>query len=223
VRPFPVKSLSATLALALAVSACGHEQDEAESAEEFAQQLALGVDLSYIGMGSPRQMIAESDLVARGVLTDVFEGVEYEYEGPADDGRYTGIYLTFEVAVEEVLAGDESLVRDGKVYVMVDKANPTSPRDLAAANPRPEVLLVLLDHTQWLPDHASAVIRPERMPSDAPIFFARPDGLWLQTPSDQEMVSPFTTTEALDPTWGRPRTIDEMAEVVRACRQGDCP
>src|SRR5690606_41363269 len=107
-------------------------------------------------MGSPRQMIAESDLVARGVLTAVFEGVEYEYEGPADDGRYTGIYLTFEVAVEGVLAGDESLVRDGKVYVMVDKANPTSPRDLAAANPRPELLPVPLDRPPWPPHPASA-------------------------------------------------------------------
>jgi hypothetical protein len=204
-----------------AATACG--PPEAESAEDFARQLTHGVDFAYIGMGSPEEAIASRDLILRGILVDVFDGPEYKYAPPADDDRYTGIYAVFEVAVDEVLAGDESLIVDGKVYLLVQKANPTRTRDLAAANPQPEMMLFLEDLAGWQPDHVIEVIWPDRMPEGAPLLFANPDGMWLQTPNDRVMVGPFAGADELDPSWGRPRTIDEMAEVIRACQRGDCP
>ena len=182
-----------------------------------------GYDVDFEPMRSPQDALQQSQLIVRGTLVDVFDGVEIDYPDDAVTERARGTYATFELSVEDVLFGDESLVTEGSVYVQVAKTPAVSAGDMAAANPRPSVLAFLIDIGGWSPGEQASVVRPDGLPEDAALLFANPDGLWLQTANDDELVAIHADRYALDPSWDDPRTLDDMERVVVRCRDGDCP
>lgn len=208
--------------LMVLVTGCGSTVEPASSGAEFARLAGHGTDVSFASMGGPGEALGVYDLIVRGTVKDIFEGIEYRYDDGRPD-RLVPAHATFVVSVEEVLAGDRSLVLEGRVYLQVLRNRQTSVDDLAAANPEPAVLLLMTDISDQLPDPGATVVRPDRLPADAPLLWADPDGLWLQTANDDEMVGIYADHDELDPAWGRPRTLDEMAEVIVRCRDGDCP
>jgi hypothetical protein len=155
-------------------------------------------------MGGPGEALGVYDLIVRGTVTDIFEGIGYRYDDGRPD-RLVHVHATFVVSVDEVLAGDRSLILEGRAYLQVLRNRQTSVDDLAAANPEPAVLLLMTDISDRLPDPGATVVRPDRLPADAPL------------------VGIYADRDQLDPAWGRPRTLDEMAEVIVRCRAGDCP
>lgn len=217
-----IRTVAAAALTALLVGGCGSNAEPVATAAEFAGLVGQGTSSLYVPMGTPQDVLAERDLVVRGTVTDILEGMVERYADDALTRRLEGSYVTFRVTVGEVLAGDASLVTDGEVFVQVDIAGTTRVADLAAANPRPEAVLILTDLGDWRPHEDATVVVPDPVPAHAPVLWADPDGLWLQTPNDHEMVSVHAHRHELDPAWGNPRTLDDLVEALTACRDVKC-
>lgn len=213
-------TLIAAVAAGVVLAGCG---GPTESASDFVEEMRTGVSADYEPMGPPEEALAQTELVVRGSVVEVSDGMEVEYPDAAVNARSGGGYATFHVRVGDVLAGNASLVTDNHVYVQVIKSADVSSGDLASANPGPSAVVFLRDLSGWSPLEEATVARPEAMPDDAVLFFASLDGFWIQTEQDDEMVGLHADRQRLDPTWGAPRTLDDMAAVVAKCANGQCP
>lgn len=96
------------------------------------------------------------------------------------------------------------------VHAQVLKSPATSTRDLAAANPMPDALLIL---DEWQPTDGT-VVPPDQLAASATVLFPRPDGLWLQTSPEDGMVGLYAAPEELGAPWGGPRTLDDLTDAL---------
>ncbi len=134
----------------LTVTGCAG-QGEAPSAKRLAALTSNGVHVDYTPLASPREAVAEGDLIVRGTVTDVVDGITDKYPDPLSTEREAGAYATYVLAVDEVLSGDAAKLRDRRVYVTVNKSRTTEIADLARANSKPRVVAVLDDISAWTP------------------------------------------------------------------------
>lgn len=216
------RSMALLAAVVLLAAGCGAQSDSgsdsevasASSAAAFTDLLALGYDADFEPLRSPADAIAKGDLIISGTIVEVHDGITITYPDDRLTERGSGAFVTFEVAVDQVLAGEPSLVVDGTAYVQVAKSPVTPVSELAAANPRPAAVVILDDITDWRPSDQATVTRPTAMPDSAPILFAFTDGLWMQTPTDEEMASAVTSRQQLASAWGQPRTLDDMTQAI---------
>lgn len=203
--------------VALAVAGCASTTDSAApsgSAAGFAADVARDMHVDFDPLRSPADAVAQSDLIVRGTLVRVEQGIEIKTGDAALTRRFQNRYATFVVAVDAVLAGDAKLVTDGHVYVQVGKAATVDTGALAKANPRPDTVLVLEDLGAWRPVPGATVSRPSGVPAGAALFTAFPDGLWLQGKADAGMVGVQAHADELGEAWGAPKTLDEFAAAV---------
>jgi hypothetical protein len=207
----------AAAAALLAFSGCGIE-GQPPSAQRLATLTSHGVHVDYTPLASPRDALAEGDLVVRGTLSDIMDVVEVSYPDARETERQAGQYATFVLTVDEVLSGDPGKVRDGRVYVTVNKSPTTDIAALARANSRPQVVAVLDDISGWKPTPEATVTRRAGLPAGAPLFFAYSDGLWLQDAGAVEMTGVHAEPRDLAAAWNGPKTVAQVAAALRAAK-----
>jgi hypothetical protein len=207
----------AVAAALLAYSGCGIE-GEPPSAKRLATLTSHGVHVDYTPLASPRDALAQGDLVVRGTLSDIVDVVEVTYPDARETERQAGQYATFVLTVDEVLSGDPGKLRDGRVYVTVNKSPTTDIAALARANSRPQVIAVLDDISGWKPTPDATVARRAELPAGAPLFFAYSDGLWLQDAGAAEMTGVYAEPRDLAAAWNGPKTVAQVAAALRAAK-----
>lgn len=211
-------------AAGLLLTACGTTTNPDSSApasgstEAFAAQLGRDYHADYDPLASPRQAIDLSDLIVRGTVEEVFDGISTTYPDKQSTERAQGSYVTFRVSVAEILSGPSDVVKDQTVYVQVSKSRSTPTADLAKANPKAQAVLILDDITDWKPAPNATVNRPGRIPDSVPLYFAFTDGLWMQGASDDAMVSSAAHREDFAPAWGKPNTLDDLVTAIKKAK-----
>ena len=201
----------------LTVTGCA-DQGQAPSAKRLAALTSHGVQVDYEPLASPRDAVAGSDLIVRGTLTDVVDGISVKYPDPLATERDAGTYATYVLAVDEVLSGDAAKVRDRRVYVAVNKSPTTEVADLARANSKPRVVAVLDDISAWKPMPDATVARSAAVPEGAPLYFAYTDGLWLQDEGAAAMIGLQAEPRELSAAWNGPQTVADFAATIRAAK-----
>lgn len=212
--------LSAT-AVSMLVAGCGSVATPAPAGgpvEVFAAKLGQDYHADYDPLATPRQAVEISDLIVRGTIVEVFDGISITYPDSQQTARGQGEYVTLRVSVADVVSGASASVSDGQVFVQVPKSQSTSTADVAAANPNAEAVLILDDITDWTPVKGATVVRPAQMPATAPIFFGFSDGLWMQGSGDEAIVGVIVDRHELGPAWKGPRTLDDLVGVIRSAR-----
>ncbi|RAS67275.1 hypothetical protein C8D87_103614 [Lentzea atacamensis] len=208
----------------LLLTACGTTTNpsagapEGGSAEAFAAQLGRDYHADYDPLASPRRALDLSDLIVRGTVEEVFDGISTTFPDKQSTERAQGSHVTFRVSVAEVLSGPADAVKDRTVYVQVSKSRSIPTGDLAKANPRAQAVLILDDITDWKPAPNATVNRPDRIPDGVPLYFAFTDGLWMQGANDKAMVSSTAHREDFAPAWGKPNTLDDLVTAIKRAK-----
>jgi len=209
-------------AAGLLLTACGTTTNpnaaQGGSTEAFAAQLGRDYHADYDPLASPRQALDLSDLIVRGTVEEVFDGISSTYPDKQDTERTQGSYVTFRVSVAEILSGPADAVKDRTVYVQISKSRTTATADLAKANPKAKAVLILDDITDWKPAPNATVTRPEQIPDSVPLYFAFTDGLWMQGADDNAMVSSAAHREDFAPAWGKPNTLDDLVTAIKKAK-----
>jgi len=220
--------MSLCLTPLLLLLACASSQDREDQNEQIPQTgsvnelLALldaGVDIDYTPLSSPEDAIQKSDLIVRGRVVDVMDGIGFEYSDSEESERQQARYATFVVEVEEVLARNASEVLDDRVYVQVPRSPATSIEQLSAANSRADAIFILDDITKWQPTPDAIVVPPSGIPSEAPLLTPYTDGGWLQGPKDAAMMGIGIEPAELGSGWEQVDTLDELASVIAEAAQ----
>lgn len=208
-------------AASMLVAGCGSAASDAPtggSVEGFAAKLRQDYDADYEPLATPRQAVEQSDLIVRGTVEEVFDGISVTYPNAGETKRGQDKYVTLRVSVADVVSGADSSVSDGQVFVQVPKSQSVSTEDIAAVNPRADAVLILEDITDWTPVPGATVARPAEQPAKTPIFFAFSDGLWLQGSQDEAIVGTIAGVDDLGPAWQTPGTLDELVQVIKSAR-----
>jgi len=165
---------------------------------EFARLLRSTVEWDYGMVASPEELRDESDLVVVGRLVEAL------------DGRSLNAMthnVTLVLDVEQVLAGEAALVKDGRVYLEWRTSAGGGVADFAAALPSSRVLVFLADRSQVDTTGAS------NAPEGALVFgLQSPMGFILD--SDGEVLGGYDDLTDAPAAW-RGFTFDEFIEAVR--------
>jgi hypothetical protein len=208
-------------AASMLVAGCGSAASDAPtggSVESFAAKLRQDYDADYEPLATPRQAVEQSDLIVRGTVEEVFDGIAITYPDAGESKRGQGRYVTLRVSVADVVSGAGDSVRDGQVFVQVPKSRSVPTKDIAAANPKADAVLILEDITNWTPVPGATVARPAEQPAKTPIFFAFSDGLWLQDSQTEAPVGTIAEVDQLGPAWQTPGSLDELVQVIESAR-----
>ena len=181
------------------------QQTHSGSATELASMTTRGLELDYDQLASPKAAVTASELIVRGKLVDVVEGISYG--GKAAQAGRANAYATFVIEVDASLEG--SVAKGTKVYAQVNKSSTSNPGDLAKLGKGLDVVAVLDDISDWTPAPGVTVVRPAAMPTTGPLYFAFPDGLWMKGPTDKAMVGMHARASELSAAWGAPQTLDQ--------------
>ena len=210
---------SVVAASAVVVLAAGCGAGEGSSAAEFAGRAGQGVHLDYDPLATPADAVAQGELIVRGTLVDVTDGVTFRGAPAEGADRSARTFATLVIEVDSVVKGGAA--KGDRVYVLTYKSTAVSSRELADLNRRPKLVAVLDDITDWTPSAGTEVVRPSAMPAGATLYMAFPDGLWLQGSADREMHGITSEPDQLAPAWGRVRTVDQYAVAVeKAAKPG---
>lgn len=164
------------------------------NATRFASLLQSSVLFDYTIPESPMQLRDESDLVVVGRFVDVIPG--------RAEGR--GLFATFTIEVEEVLAGAGDLVTAGAVHLELRANGESKIEEYAADLPTGRVLVFLADQ--------SAVVGSESTgaPAGAPIFALQsPIGLIIE--DADAIVAGYEDLSQMPPAWSEHQTFDGFA------------
>jgi hypothetical protein len=221
-----IKTFMAAAVLAILASGCaggtsstsGNQAAPAEaqtgSVADFVSLASKDVHVDYTPLTSPADAVRRSDLIVKGTLVEVVDGITVQYDNQAMTQREAGSYATFVVKVDQVLAGRARGVADGHVYVSVYKSSTVSPQQLAKLNPDAQTVLVLDDITAWTPQPNAKVVRPAAIPAGASLYAPFNDGLWLQGAQDKKMHGIGVESSELAAQWGAPNTIGQFADAI---------
>lgn len=193
----------------------GEQQTHRASATELASMTTGGLEVDYDRLASPEAAVTASELIVRGKLVDVVDGISYG--GKAEQAGRANAFATFVIEIDASLKGSEA--KGVKVYAQVSKSSMSSPSDLAKLGKGLDVVAVLDDISGWTPAPGVTVVRPAAMPATGPLYFAFPDGLWAQGATDKAMVGIHARTAELAAEWGAPQTVDQYwAALAKAAR-----
>lgn len=141
--------LAASLAtLLLAVPACSETSPSSDvrSAGKFVATLRSTYSQDYAPVETPQQLAQVANLVLVGSLVDTRIGPSVKTAPDVKAGDEHGLLRSFviDVAVNEVVAGDRSLISGGHAYIEIPRGDVTEDA-LDAALPGSRVLLFLED------------------------------------------------------------------------------
>jgi hypothetical protein len=214
-KKFAIRTLVAAAALALFAAGCGagaanNTAAGTGSAKGFAELAGANIHSDYEPLASPADAVRQADLIVRGTLVQVSDGVRIHYADQATTKRNANSYATFVIAVDKVVSGDAAKVTDGRVYLMVFKNSAATTKELSALNPGAKVVAVLDDITNWRPQPGAKVQRPAAIPAQAALYAPFNDGMWLQGAKDARMYGIDVELTELAPGWAGPRTVDQF-------------
>ncbi|WP_422772332.1 hypothetical protein ACN28C_04555 [Plantactinospora sp. WMMC1484] len=210
-----IAAAAVALAAACSSGAAGDPSSTADRSVQRLTQLAgAGMDMDYEPLTSPDDAVGRADLVVRGTLVRVTDGIRFSSADPEVTKRAVGAYGIFIIAVEKVLDGDATMITDGRVYISMAISSKATPQELDALNPQAEVVAVLEDITGWRPNEQTTVVRPDVVPAEARLYAAYNDGLWLQGAGDNQMYAISAEHSELAPAWGSPRTVDQLTATI---------
>jgi hypothetical protein len=210
---------SAGIALGLLAAGCGGEREQATPVQQFIALATAGVSADFTPLTSPRDAVTRADLIVEGTLVEIGEGIALRYPDPAKTQRRANSYMTFVIAVDRVLAGDPTMVHNGRVYLTVRKSGAIDVRDIAAANPQARMVAALDDVTSWTPSPDAQVVRPKAVPPGAPLYAPYNDGMWLEGAGDAAARGYGHTDdhhgEQAGATWSRSRRLADITTLLR--------
>lgn len=215
--------IAAAAAALFALSGCAGNQQTGQaqsqpslSATDFVTAAARGLDVDYDRLASPAAAVSASELIVRGTVTDVTEGITFGGTNAAQVGR-SAPYVTLVIDVDSTLNGPT--VTASTVYAQLNTSSVAELPDLAQAGAGLQVVAVLDDISGWSPAPGVSVVRPAGVPATGPLYFAFPDGLWLQGSGDTTMIGVHAARAELAPAWGAPRTLDQYWATLRTAAE----
>lgn len=213
--------IAAAAAALLALSGCGgnpqsgqpQSQTIPSSATDLVAAAAHGLDLDYDKLASPAAAMSASELIVRGTVADITVGITYGGPNAAQAGR-SAPYVTLVIEVDSALNG--AAATGSRVYAQLNTSSAARPPDLARTGIGLRVVAVLDDISGWAPAPGVTVVRPAGVPATGPLYFAFPDGLWLQGSTDATMTSVHAERAELPAAWGTPQTLDQYWATLQA-------
>ena len=216
-RILSTTTLAAGLAAAgvatAAVTAGAAGPPPATSASRFSQLAGQATHTDYVPLRSAADALRQGDLVVRGTVRDVTDGIQAAAPGAPRQGNQ---YATLVVAVSEVLDGRHDPA--APLYVVLSKSAQADASQLARAGRGTEVVLVLQDVTGWRPRPGATVVRPATVPATARLYAPYTDGIWLQGSADSQAFGVGAEPADLTAGWRGVRTLDGLTTELRAAR-----
>jgi hypothetical protein len=216
-KRYAIAMTAATAAAFLALTGCAGDRSatteaaapaaqaaDTSSATQLAAAATRGLDLDYDKLASPAAALAASELIVRGTLVGVTDGISYSKGGQA--GR-SAPYVTLVIKVDSALEG--TAAAGSTVYAQLNAASSADVAQLAKAAQNLKVVAVLDDISGWAPAKGVSVVRPKGVAAGDPLYLAFPDGLWLQGVADKAMVGVHAETAEMSAAWGAPQTLDQ--------------
>jgi hypothetical protein len=219
IRLIACLAIAAVAALSTAACARTESSVDSQSVDSFVNAVTTNVDYDYEPLASPAAAVAKADLIIEGTLTEVNAGIAFSFPNQAETARWASRYLTLVITVDQVVSGDPTQVRNGKVFVAVLKNNTTNVGQLPLPTPRPKVVAVLANYTTWTPAPGVQVIRPATLPASALLFAPYTDGIWLQGTGDATMRGFGADRADLPAAWGQPNTVAAFVAALRQAAQ----
>lgn len=215
-KRYAMAMTAATAAAFLALTGCAGDRSattgaapeaqaaDSSSATQLAAGVARGLDIDYDKLASPAAAVAASELIVRGTLVGVTDGISYSKAGQA--GR-SAPYVTLAIRVDSALKG--TAAAGNTVYAQLNAASSADVAQLAKAAQNLKVVAVLDDISAWAPAKGVSVVRPKGVAAGDPLYLAFPDGLWMQGVADKAMVGVHAETAEMSAAWGAPQTLDQ--------------
>lgn len=204
----------AMVALVLLATACGGSGDNpadsslgsaTDSDALVSAMRSIGKSLDYDLHESPAVLGSKASVTVIGIVTDVADGRVFG-AGETRDTEPAFLNLTYTVRVESVLRGDESLIRDGFVYVEIGRTKEYPVEAFQKATPKNQRLLLFLDdYTEGL--GAFPVIeKAPTIPDGAPVLAPYADGFLIEDVSSGELIGGFDDLGELPAAWSEGTT-----------------
>ena len=170
-----------------------------------------GVDYDYQPVDTPRDLASLSDVVVLGRLADVADGRQIRVSQEAD--RFLG-HSVFKIAVDEVLAGDASMVVDGFVYVEVMRPLEVRVEDVTYGLPSAGRVVVFgEDRSEAYAE--TAIDNFAGRPSDAPILGLHPQGFVMESADGTEVQSALDHLRHQPDAWTKIASLDDLLAMIR--------
>jgi hypothetical protein len=215
--------IAVAAAALFAVSGCTGNQQSGEaqsqtptSATDLVSAAAFGLDVDYNQLASPADAMSQSELVVRGTVAGITEGITFSGPNAAQAGR-SAPYVTLAIDVESTLNGPA--LAGGTVFAQLNTSSAANPPELARAGTGLPVVAVLDDISGWSPARGVTVVRPDGVPANGPLYFTFPDGLWLQGSGDATMVGVHAHPAELPAAWGSPQTLAQYWATLGAAEE----
>jgi hypothetical protein len=202
--------LACALALGVAAVGCGNEdQVRAANPASFVQILRSS-NLDFEPQGSPTALAKKAALTVVGTIEDVAEGRAFattETSGPI----FLTIVLT--IRVDQVLGGDETAVKDGLIYVELDRIEAQTADDYRATIPKDQRAVLFLDERTNV-NQGGPVTPAKGIPDGARIFAPYAEGVVLQDDSNGGVVGGFEDLNELGADWVGADSVDVFASRI---------
>lgn len=192
--------------LLVAGTACGNHGATSHSSakastESFVSILRrLGEGFDYDTHVSPEALGKEATLTVIGTVESVADGRVFG-AGPTRDTEPVFLNATLTVRVEDVLAGDASLVRDGRVYVELARTKVTPVASFQSAIPTDHRVVLFLDDYSRGPGTFPLIEKAPSIPAGATVFAPYADGFLIEDSGSGKLVGGYEPLDAQPPAW----------------------
>ena len=156
--------------------------------------------MDYQPHNSPGELGARATLTVVGEVTAINDGRVFG-SGPSRDNEPVFLNVTLTVRVARVLAGDETLVRDGLVYVEIARTKVTSVESFQRATPANQQVVLFLDDYSGGLGTFPLIEKAPSIPDGATVFAPYADGFLLEDRSSGELIGGFDPLEEMAPAW----------------------
>lgn len=158
------------------------------------------VNSDYEPSASPQDLAADATLTVTGTVTSVDDGRVFG-TGPDRDTEPVFLNATLTVAVDDVLAGDRSLVHDSTVYVEVPRSPEVSIATIQRTLPKDQKVLLFLDDYTEGPGSFPQLESSPAIPDGETVFAPYTDGFLLEDQTSGAIVGGLEPLDSLPPEW----------------------
>lgn len=205
--------------LSMLVVGCGTTAQpalQAGSAQPLVSTLNRHYHADFDPLATPRQAVDLSNLIIRGRVAEVVDGIAFQYPDPDQTARERGTFVTLRLTVVEVVSATSHAPAIGSsVYVQVRKSPTVSTDEVARAATTANAVAMLQDITNWVPAEGAELVRPAGIPATGPLYSAFSDGMWLQGQDDPRMIGLGSELDELATAWGNPQTLEQLVAAIQ--------
>lgn len=197
--------IALSVATVLSVTACGSSGDatpelNSEPSTEALVSIIRSVSMDYEPHASPETLSDEAALSIVGTVTSVDDGRVFGV-GPTRDTEPRFLNFTLTVRVDQVLAGNESLIDDGLVYIELSRSKENTVGEFRKAMPDGQRFVAFLsDYSDGLGSFP-LIEKASSIPDGEPILAPYADGLLAEDANTGELMGVYATLSELAPNW----------------------